>query len=281
MIRLWPQAARVQVTDFQLNSSLRTAPCNRTGSIVSYCSIPHLVVVLVEHDNNLGHVVQLWDSTQIVHGSLPLLVFVFLIYTHKQLHGISNSRHLAAFSEMGLSEFLSPQGNIVRTNCLTCRKKWPCNVVGCLQWGASAQRDATATQATHVQMWLASHCDTLTGDKQSPQQVPKHSHSQTTETSTRDEPVLSKGPSEMLLPDTEWKMWRHAEPLGSAQQGSPLFTASQHCQGMVTPEVPPMMLWSQSPRWWTWTEPSITKNPDAAKYPCFGNTASLCTWVTE
>ena len=91
-------------------------PCILAGRILSYSYIPHLVVVLVEHDNNLGHVVQLWDSTQIVHGSLPLLVFVFLIYTHKQSHGISNSRHLAAFSEMGLSEFVSPQdNNIVRT----------------------------------------------------------------------------------------------------------------------------------------------------------------------
>ena len=108
-----------------------TVPCIMAGRILSYSYIPHLVVVLVEHDNNLGHVVQLWDSTQIVHGSLPLLVFVFLIYTHKQSHGISNSRHLAAFSEMGLREFVSPQdNNIVRTKTTLLNlheERWPCN----------------------------------------------------------------------------------------------------------------------------------------------------------
>lgn len=50
---------------------------------------------------------------------------------------------------------------------------------------------------------------------------------------------------------------------------------------MATPQVPPMMLRSQSPHWWTWTEPSVTKNPDAAQYPCAGNMASLSTWVRE
>lgn len=115
--------------DSQLILSLRAAPSIVAGRILSYSYIPHLVVVLVEHDNNLGHVVQLWDSTQIVHGSLPLLVFVLLIYiyiyTHKQSCGISNSRHLAAFSEMGLRDFASPQGSsIVRTKTREMALHW-------------------------------------------------------------------------------------------------------------------------------------------------------------
>lgn len=38
----------------------------------------HLVVVLIEHDDDLCHVVEFRDGSQVVHGSLPLLVLLLL-----------------------------------------------------------------------------------------------------------------------------------------------------------------------------------------------------------
>lgn len=39
---------------------------------------PHPGVVLIEHDDNLRHVVELWDGTEISQSSLPLCILGFL-----------------------------------------------------------------------------------------------------------------------------------------------------------------------------------------------------------
>lgn len=46
----------------------------------------YLVVVFIQHDDNLSHVVELRDSTEVIHGTLPLLVLLLLSYkfTHTQ-----------------------------------------------------------------------------------------------------------------------------------------------------------------------------------------------------
>lgn len=46
----------------------------------------HLIVVLVQHDDNLSHVVELGDSTEVIHGTLPLLVLLLLLHTHTQTY---------------------------------------------------------------------------------------------------------------------------------------------------------------------------------------------------
>lgn len=47
----------------------------------------HLVVVLVQHDDNLGHVVEFGDGAEVIHGTLPLLVLLLLPHkTHTSTH---------------------------------------------------------------------------------------------------------------------------------------------------------------------------------------------------
>lgn len=41
----------------------------------------NLIVVLIEHDDNLGHVVEFGDGAEVIHGSLPLLVLLLLSQT--------------------------------------------------------------------------------------------------------------------------------------------------------------------------------------------------------
>lgn len=225
-----------------------TVPFIMAGRILSYSYIPHLVVVLVEHDNNLGHVVQLWDSTQIVHGSLPLLVFVFLIYTHKQSHGISNSRHLAAFSEMGLREFVSPQdNNIVRTKNTLLNlheEKWPCNEGGvlkvrsnCIEGHYSYPYNPRAVLSTSSCKPLC-HAVWRKAQPTAGSQTQSFSNSglqnrvfqRNLKKSTRDELVLNKGPSEAAFTWCWMKSLQSpAGPLGSTRQGRPPLIVSQHC----------------------------------------------------
>lgn len=42
----------------------------------------YLIVVLIQHDDNLSHIVEFRDSTEVIHGTLPLLVLLLL--SHKQ-----------------------------------------------------------------------------------------------------------------------------------------------------------------------------------------------------
>lgn len=42
----------------------------------------YLVVVLIQHDNYLGHVVEFRNGTKVVHCPLPLLVLLLLSHTH-------------------------------------------------------------------------------------------------------------------------------------------------------------------------------------------------------
>lgn len=44
---------------------------------------PHLCVVLIEHDDNLGHVVELRDGTKVSQSSLPLCILGFLPNTRR------------------------------------------------------------------------------------------------------------------------------------------------------------------------------------------------------
>lgn len=43
----------------------------------------HLCVVLIEHDDNLGHVVELRDGTKVSQSSLPLCILGFLPNTRR------------------------------------------------------------------------------------------------------------------------------------------------------------------------------------------------------
>lgn len=44
---------------------------------------PHLCVVFIEHDDNLGHVVELWDGAKVSQSSLPLCILGFLPNTRR------------------------------------------------------------------------------------------------------------------------------------------------------------------------------------------------------
>lgn len=46
--------------------------------LISHLLAPHLCVVLIKHDDNLGHVVKLWDGTKIIQSSLPLCILGLL-----------------------------------------------------------------------------------------------------------------------------------------------------------------------------------------------------------
>lgn len=46
----------------------------------------YLIGILIQHDHNLGHVVQLTDHFQVVHGPLPLLIFGLLRKKQKTIH---------------------------------------------------------------------------------------------------------------------------------------------------------------------------------------------------
>lgn len=48
------------------------------GWFFFFHSALHLIVVLVQHDDNLGHVVQFRDGAEVIHGALPLLVLLLL-----------------------------------------------------------------------------------------------------------------------------------------------------------------------------------------------------------
>lgn len=41
----------------------------------------YLIVVLIQHDDNLSHIVEFRDSTEVIHGTLPLLVLLLLSQT--------------------------------------------------------------------------------------------------------------------------------------------------------------------------------------------------------
>lgn len=45
---------------------------------------PHLCVVFIEHDDNLGHVVELRDGTKVSQSSLPLCILGFLSNTKRR-----------------------------------------------------------------------------------------------------------------------------------------------------------------------------------------------------
>lgn len=64
---------------------------------------PHLVVVLVQHDDNLGHVVEFRDGAEVIHGTLPLLVLLLLPH---QTHTESPPLTLTEDSqESGIAEY--------------------------------------------------------------------------------------------------------------------------------------------------------------------------------
>lgn len=53
----------------------------------------NLIVVLIEHDNNLGHVVELRDGAEVVHSSLPLRILLLLLRNHqKHKHNSASAR---------------------------------------------------------------------------------------------------------------------------------------------------------------------------------------------
>lgn len=43
----------------------------------------YLIVVLIQHDDNLSHIVEFRDSTEVIHGTLPLLVLLLLSQRQK------------------------------------------------------------------------------------------------------------------------------------------------------------------------------------------------------
>lgn len=51
----------------------------------------HLIVVLIQHDDNLSHVVELGDSTEVIHGTLPLLVVLLLLHMYTDTQNKSAS----------------------------------------------------------------------------------------------------------------------------------------------------------------------------------------------
>lgn len=44
----------------------------------------NLIVVLIEHDNDLGHVVELRDGAEVIHSSLPLRILLLLSHTTQE-----------------------------------------------------------------------------------------------------------------------------------------------------------------------------------------------------
>lgn len=49
----------------------------------------YLIIVLVEHDDNLSHVVEFRHGTEIIHGTLPLLIVLLLLHTNKSIFGLN------------------------------------------------------------------------------------------------------------------------------------------------------------------------------------------------
>ncbi len=54
-----------------------------SGTPRAKAAVHYLIVVLIQHDDNLSHVVEFRDSTEVIHGTLPLLVLLLLSQTHR------------------------------------------------------------------------------------------------------------------------------------------------------------------------------------------------------